>query len=456
MNAETKKRFSNISLSLTILLFFLILMFGYADQNMLSPLLNTLLLEFFNNTQNVTPMGWITFTFTILSAISMIIAGILADITTRKKICFAASIIYGFFSILTYFTPIGNSGYIFYFITRALNGIGMGAIVPTIFSLMGDLVPADKRSTYFGYITMSMLIGQMFGISLASSLTHSWRIAYLFMGSVNLVLAFCLLLIKEPKRGMQERELQQLILEGAEYRFKWKKGDLRKIWSNKSNFWLIINFIDTFPGSIIIFLIFKYMEDIHNVHEEVVNVMIIFVAIFGVIGIYLFGRLGDMFFKKNPRAKVQIALFCNIFPIIFVFIFLNLDFYLPSGLSFSEIISNPYVLTLIAMITIAMFINQGVGPNWYSSLTDINLPEHRGTMISFASFMDLIGRSLGPLIASYIATIWGISAGMWSSIIFWFINVAFWIPVFFTIKGDLDNIHLTLEKRAEEMKKNIQ
>jgi len=446
-----EKKISNISITLTIFLFSLIILFEYSDQNMLNPLLNTLLFEFFHDINNVTPLGWVNFTFTILSAISMIIAGILADITTRKKICFTAAILYSIFSILTFFTPQDSMGYHFYFITRALNGIGIGAVIPTIFSMIGDLVTSEKRTTYFGYITISMLLGQMVGLSLGSSMTNSWRFAYLITGSINLILAFCLLFIKEPKRGAGEKELQNLILEGAEYRFKWKKEDLKKIWSNRSNFWLIMNFIDTFPGSIILFLIFKYMEDIHNIHEEIVNIVIIFVAVVSIFGPYLFGRLGDILFRKNKRAKVEIALFCNIFPIIFFVIFLKLDFILPENFNISQISSNPYLILTILMISVAMFINQGVGPNWYSSLTDINLPEHRGTMVSFASFTDLIGRSLGPLIASFIATIFGITYAMWSSVIFWIINVFFWIPVFFNIEKDLDNVHIILEQRAKEL-----
>ncbi len=60
----------------------------------------------------------------------------------------------------------------------------------------------------------------------------------------------------------------------------------------------------------------------------------------------------------------------------------------------------------------ALFVNQGVNPNWYGTLTDINLPEHRATMISLASVMDLAGNALGPLVASYAATLWGLRTAM--------------------------------------------
>ncbi|MHA1872149.1 MAG: MFS transporter, partial [Promethearchaeota archaeon] len=338
--------------------------------------------------------------------------------------------------------------------TRAFNGLGIGAIVPTIFSLVGDLVPKERRSTSFSYITIAMLIGQMMGLAIASIFTTEWRSIYLILGLSNLGVTFLILTIKEPKRGSAEEELKEVILEGAEYNFKWKKEDLKELWANKSNFWLVVNFIDTFPGSIIIFLIFKYMEDLHNMKEEPVTIMIFLVAIFGAIGTYIFGRLGDVIFKKDRRGKVAVALFCNIFPIIFVIIFLELKFWLPDNATLGDVFQNRGALTAIIMIVITMFINQGVGPNWYSSLTDINLPEHRGTMISFASFMDMIGNAVGPLIGSYIATKLDITAAMWSANIFWIINVLLWVPVFFYIEKDLDRMHNILEERAEELKKS--
>jgi MFS family permease len=104
---------------------------------------------------------------------------------------------------------------------------------------------------------------------------------------------------------------------------------------------------------------------------------------------------------------------------------------------------------------VAVFINHGVNPNWYSCLTDINLPEHRATMISFASIMDLMGQAIGPLIASYLATIWGLKTAMWSVLVFWVLNIFFWLPVLAHIRQDLANAHRILKERALEMEEQL-
>jgi MFS family permease len=437
------------------LLFLAILFLDFADQSLLPPLINTILLDFFQDTTNVIPLGWVTFTFTLLSAISMIVAGIYADRKSRVRICFAGCLVFCFSSALTIFVPHGQLGYVFYYITRALNGIGIGAILPTIFSLVGDIANPKRRSTAFGFVSAAILIGRMAGFVLAGSCADHWRMAYFMVGVTGLILAFGLLRIPEPKRGVQEGELHDLIVEGAEYRFRISKKDIKHIWSNRSNFWLIVNFIDVIPGSILIFLIFKYMKDIHNMEEASVNFVIFMVVIFGALGALTFGRIGDWGFQKDKRAKALIALLCNAFPILFMILFLVADFWIPDGATLSQTLAIPGVWALIITIVAAMFINQGVNPNWYSCLTDINFPEHRAPMISFASIMDLMGQAIGPLVASYLATIWGLKTAMWSVLVFWVLNIFLWLPVLIHIRKDLVNVHRILEERAVEMKHQL-
>jgi MFS family permease len=453
---EKRKNASHMAGGLAFAFFLLILIFDFADQGLMSPFVNPLLQDFFSATANVVPLGWITFTFTILSAVSMILAGIYADRKSRIKICFAGGLIYGAFSVLAVLTPHGGAGYIFFFITRALNGIGIGMIVPAVFSLAGDIVAADRRSTAFGFMSVAMLVGRLAGFLIAGSFDGDWRPAYLLIGVINLILAFALLLVREPKRGAREEELRVLILEGGEYRFRISRNDIRLIRAAKSNFWLILNFIDVIPGSIVLFLIFKYMKDTHNMEAPAVNFTILLVFLAGALGALTFGRLGDWGFRRDKRAKVLVALFCNGFPIIFMIFFLNARLWIPSHAALSETLAAPGMWALVATIAAAMFVNQGVNPNWYSSLTDINLPEHRATIISLASVMDMLGSALGPLVASYIAALWGLKAAMWSVLFFWVGNIFFWLPVLKHIRKDLAQAHSILSERAAGMRRELQ
>ncbi len=450
-----RKTLSRAAGRLTFIFILLILLFDFADQSLLSPFVNPLLQDFFGATSNVVPLGWLTFTFTMGSAVSMVVAGIFADRTSRIKICLAGALVYGSLSALTMLAPHGQAGYIFFFVTRALNGIGIGVVIPAVFSLVSDTVDPQRRATAFGFMTLAILVGRLAGFVLASSMNGGWRSAYFLVGIINLSLAFALLTVREPQRGAREQELRDVIFEGAAYRFRISRKDVKMIWAAKSNVWLIMNFIDVIPGSMVLFLIFKYMKDVHNLTSQAVNVTILAVFLFGGLGALAFGRIGDWGFQKDKRARVLMALFCNSVPIVFMIMFIQSDVRIADGATLSEALAQPGLWALILTIAAAMFINQGVNPNWYSSLADINLPEHRATMVSLASVMDMIGNALGPLIASYVATLWGLKTAMWSVLVFWAVNIFFWFPVLAYIRQDLSRVHAVLAARAAEMKRSL-
>lgn len=185
--------------------------------------------------------------------------------------------------------------------------------------------------------------------------------------------------------------------------------------------------------------------------SDIINITIIVVAVMGGAGTLIFGRLGDWGFQRDKRAKVIIGLLCNVIPLVFLIAFLKLNFRLAEGIGLKQALALPVVWLLMGLIGAAMFVNQGVNPNWYSTLTDINLPEHRATLISIASFMDIMGHALGPLIGSYLSDSLGLRAAMWSVLFFWVANAVLWLPVLVHIKTDLATTHDILKKRALKM-----
>ncbi|MHA1562768.1 MAG: MFS transporter [Promethearchaeota archaeon] len=447
-----KKTFQKISF-FAIFTLLMILLFSYADQNLLGPFLNPHLEYFFGSTDNINvpKMTYISSAFVFISSISMVAFAILADKTTRKWVLFAGTIIYSIFSIIVIFVPSGESGYVFFFITRIMNGIGIGAIVPTIFSMVGDVANPKKRTIAFAYVNVAIILGQLIGMVLGGLMGDVWRTTYLVIGIISLILGLGLIIFKEPKRGASEDVFEGL--EGAEYNFRISKDDFKRIWTNKSNFWLIANFIDCIPSGLIFFLIFKYLEDTRNMAPEMTTTIVFIAFISGIGGALVFGYLGDKWFKKDRRAKVMIALICNGFPVIFFIIFILTDFSLVDNVTFEDAFATKGFLLAMGSLILLMFINQGVGPNWHSTLTDVNLPENRGTMISLASAMDLIGHTVGPLIGGAITTsVLGLQGAMWAAILFWILNIFLWLPVFRYIEGDLDSVQKTLTERADKLK----
>ncbi|MHB8056102.1 MAG: MFS transporter, partial [Candidatus Aminicenantales bacterium] len=269
--------------------------------------------------------------------------------------------------------------------------------------------------------------------------------------AINLLLAVLLVRLREPARGNREPELRDAIAAGAAYRFRWTRKDLAALRAAPSNTWLIFNFLDVIPGSIVLFLIFKYMKDVHNMEAAAVNVAIVGVFIAGAAGALVFGRVGDLWFRRDRRARVWTALICNAAPAVVMIPFLASRAMVPTGAGVAATFAVPGVIALVLWIAAAMFINQGVNPNWYGALTDVNLPEHRAAMISFATVMDMAGNALGPLCASYVASRYGLKAAMAGVLAFWIFNIFLWLPVCVHIRRDLGRVHSILAERAAAM-----
>ena len=182
-----------------------------------------------------------------------------------------------------------------------------------------------------------------------------------------------------------------------------------------------------------------------------VNAAITGVFAAGAAGAIVFGRVGDLWFRRDRRAKVWTALLCNAVPALFMIPFLTSRVWIPDGAGVGETFAVPGAVGLAAWIAAAVFINQGVNPNWYGTLTDVNLPEHRAAMISFASVMDMAGNALGPLCASYLATRFGLRTAMTAVLAFWIFNVFLWLPILSRVRRDLDRVHAVLSGRAAAM-----
>ncbi len=109
---------------------------------------------------------------------------------------------------------------------------------------------------------------------------------------------------------------------------------------------------------------------------------------------------------------------------------------------------------MLHFLGLGMAFTFGIAPNWYSSMIDVNYPEHRGTMIAVASFIDTIGRAIGAFIGGFLLLIIGITFTIiWTMLVFGIISIGFWIPLFFTAQKDFNSVNEFMKERAQEMGK---
>lgn len=449
MNNNTKN-----SSILSLILFITIVALINSAQYMISP--NLLVIsEYFGFGKNITPLGILAFSFIILSGVAMLLFGYLADKIIRKGILFFGVVIYSISSIFTILVPSGISGYYMFFFIMIVIGIGFGAIIPSIFSLIGDIVSKEDRSKGLSFFSIASLFGMVVGIGLATFTgSVDWRFPYLIIGVSGIFVAIIILFFKEPSRI--GKDYFNILEKGAiDYTYRIKFSDLKIIFKKKSNVWLIINFVDTIPTGIILFLLFAYMEDYHNLKGTIPLIVLLLTLLSTLIGTIIFGFVGDNSFKKgNKRARVKLALLGNIIPIPFVYIALIIPFWAPNNATMAEVFLIPGFLIMLILLIIGLFANSAVNGNWYATVVDLNLPEHRGTVLSSANFFDIFGRALGPLIGAIIADTYGFVWGMAISIIFWIFIPVFWIPVLKNCVSEMEATEAIFTERIKSLKNN--
>ncbi|MFX1558296.1 MAG: MFS transporter, partial [Promethearchaeota archaeon] len=154
----------------------------------------------------------------------------------------------------------------------------------------------------------------------------------------------------------------------------------------------------------------------------------------------------DKRFKEgNKKARVKLAILGNLIPIPFVFIALIIPFRAPNLF--------PGIVIMLILFMIGIFANGAVNGNWYATVVDLNLPEHRGTILSTANFFDIIGRSIGPILGAVIADTLGFVYGMMISIFFWILIPLFWIPVLRNLIQEMDLTEKIFTERLESITK---
>jgi MFS family permease len=98
------------------------------------------------------------------------------------------------------------------FAMRTLTGISIGGSMPLLYSLVGDLVPPQRRSAVSAGVGIAQGAGIAVGQIVAGYLgaTHGWRLPFVVVAVPALLLALAVLLcVEEPRRGAQEAAFAQ-------------------------------------------------------------------------------------------------------------------------------------------------------------------------------------------------------------------------------------------------------
>ncbi|HME56586.1 MAG TPA: MFS transporter [Candidatus Lokiarchaeia archaeon] len=441
--------FSKFRLTITLCIVAIIVIF--AIQNLISP--NLLILSnLFGFGIDATPLGIVQSTFMFLGGASMVAFGYLSDKMNRVRILFVGTLLFSIPSIFIALVGYGIGGYTLFFVLQVICGLGLGMAYPTAFSLTGDIVPAKDRSKGFSYFSIATNLGIVFASLLGALMPPNlWQVSYILFGIAGLVCASFLFFLKEPSR-LGRDFLYLAGKDAVDYSYRIRLTDVKVIFKKKANVWLIINFVSTIPMGIILFLLYDYLQLYHGVPKQMALAFLAIVVVALFAGTIVFGMIADNFYKKgNKRARVIVCVFSNTAPIPFILIGVLVPFQLSTGGSIADLFSIPNAQLMIILVTIGIFLVGGCYGPWYATVVDLNLPEHRGTVLSLANFFETIGKSVGPLIGSILADKFGIIVGIGSSVIFMAAIPFFWIEIVRHFVPELEETERIFQGRIAKM-----
>jgi MFS family permease len=357
---------------------------------------------------NETALGWVTAVYILMLAAAAAFWGYHGDRGRRQSLLLIGTIIWGTAMCLTGLAQ--NFGQLL--AGQLLTAVGAGSIASVGFSVVSDIIPAHRRGLALSLWSISQGVGNTFGALLASSIgAFNWRIPFFTIAGLGFLFAFLYLFTDEPQRGQAEPELEPLFQSGQSYLHRISRADIKMIFGRPTNRWLMIQgfFLSLAYGSTVWiprWAIARVQVEGFSL-ESATIIGNLFVTLFGV-GAFLAipaGHLGDWWQRRNPRGRAilgAVGLFTSI-PFLILLFFLPFkgviipldgDLLQISWAVLISLVTNGWVALAFITAIIGIALLSAESPNWAALLTDVNLPEHRGTVAGFSRLFRAVANAL--------------------------------------------------------------
>lgn len=139
---------------------------------------------------NINPQqfGFIVASYTFSAGIFGFLAAFVIDRFDRKK---TLALCYAGFTLGTFACALA-SGYHFLLAARMITGAFGGIIGTMVLSIVGDVIPFERRASAMGIVMMAFSLASVFGVPFGLFLSNSfnWHAPFLFLGGAGLLVLF--------------------------------------------------------------------------------------------------------------------------------------------------------------------------------------------------------------------------------------------------------------------------
>jgi predicted MFS family arabinose efflux permease len=357
----------------TLFVLFLLNTLNFFDRNVLGAIVEPLRRDWSLTDGQV---GWLGTAFTLLYAVVGLPLGRMADAWRRTALLAGGAFLWSAMTAVSGLV----SGFAGLFAARLAVGVGEAVCAPAATSLIGDLVPSERRgrATAVFMLGLPVGVGLSYAVGGAVAQAWGWRAAFLVAGLPGLAVAALCLALPEPPRGAAEPHPI-----GAQRR---STSALALLARTPTLFWIIVSgALHNFNMYALSTFVPALLTRHHGLSVGEAGALsgLVF-GVSGGIGMMVGGWMGDRMAARREDGRLLTSALALALSVPLLLLFLAQP---RGGIGLALLFVCPALLLMYLYYAPV-----------YATIQDIVEPSRRGTAMAVYFFaMYLLGASLGPV-----------------------------------------------------------
>lgn len=346
-----------------------------------------------------------------------------------------------------------------------LTGVFLGGSFSLIFGILSDKYPLKIRLAILAIWNLMYGIGSSAGyfISIIIGEASGWRNVFLTSSTLIGLSIIPLAFIKEPRIGESEELLKPIFERKLNYTFKLKLKNIGKAINKPTNknIFLQYLFLSVGWGAYSGWAIHFIMRET-GLSKTNTAVILGFIAVMGAFHVYIAqlvqAKQGEKLHKKLTFGAFFSAIEGTAYIALFSFLprvqikpiegsILNQI----AGILLS-LLNYPHIFVILIFAGIGNMLGSTTKPIDTATISEINLPEEKATIVGYLYIFELIGKSLGVFLAGAISTITGnLKLGLLLCLLFYYFGSIMWYLASKTYWRDRENQQKILVTRVSDL-----
>jgi MFS family permease len=407
----------------------------------------------------------------LVSAVASVAWAYFGDRTNRKRLLMLGTLIWAAGTLGTALSH-AFAGYV---LAQLVGAVGIGAVASVGFSVVSDLISPRRRGLVMSFWGLSQGAGTLVGVLLGGLLGHvDWRRPFYVLTAVGFAATVAYLFTYNIRRGESEPQLAGVFEAGDEYEYRISRSDLPVIFGRRTNVWLILQGFTAqlvFGSLVLLPRLFQAKaEAIGYSQSTAIQIGTVYATVFqlGAVMSIVGGLVGDRLQRRTPRGRALVAsvgiLAAVPFYVVLYFVPLRIDLSQTAGSGtvitavLDSVVTQPVMAASFVAALLALALTSANSPNWFALITEVNPPEHRGTVFSLGNLVNGAGRAAGvgltgPVFNALqrsLASPLNYAVGLAAFQIFFIpTGVMYWLASR-TSPRDIADVHQMLDGRAAE------